>query len=79
MTGKMTVGDRVERVMVVSKKVRRDFSGGKFLLFQFSDSEGVLKGVWWEPSKEAETSIRINDVVKVGGEITEYQGAFSSR
>jgi 3'-5' exoribonuclease len=75
MTDKMTVGDRVERVMVVSKKVRRDFSGGKFLLFQFSDSEGVLKGVWWEPSKEAETTIGINDVVKVGGEITEYQGA----
>jgi 3'-5' exoribonuclease len=75
MTGKMTVGDRVERIMVISKKVRRDFSGGKFLLFQFNDSEGVLKGVWWEPTKEAETSIGINDVVRVGGEITEYQGA----
>ena len=74
MTGKMTVGDRVERVMVISKKVRRDFSGGKFLLFQFSDRDGVLKGVWWEPTKEAETSIGINDVVRVGGEITEYQG-----
>lgn len=75
MTDKMTVGDRVERVMVVSKKVRRDFTGGKFLLFQFSDRDGVLKGVWWEPTKEAESSIGINDVVKVGGEITEYQGA----
>ncbi len=74
MTGKMTVGDRVERVVVISKKVRRDFSGGKFLLFQFSDRDGVLKGVWWEPTKEAETSIGINDVVRVGGEITEYQG-----
>ncbi len=74
MTGKMTVGDRVERVMVISKKIRRDFSGGKFLLFQFSDRDGVLKGVWWEPTKEAETSIGINDVVKVGGEITDYQG-----
>ncbi len=76
MTGKMTVGDRVERVMVVSKKIRRDFSGGNFLLFQFSDRDGILKGVWWEPTKEAETSIGINDVVKVGGEITEYQGGF---
>ena len=74
MTGKMTVGDRVERVMVISKKIRRDFSGGKFLLFQFNDRDGILKGVWWEPTKEAETSIGINDVVKVGGEITEYQG-----
>lgn len=75
MTGKMTVGDRVERVMVVSKKIRRDFSGGKFLLFQFSDRDGVMKGVWWEPTKEADSSIMINDVVKVGGEITEYQGS----
>ncbi len=74
MTDKMTVGDRVERVMVVSKKIRRDFSGGKFLLFQFSDRDGVLKGVWWEPTKEADTAIGINDVVKVGGEVTEYQG-----
>lgn len=75
MTGKMMVGDTVERVMVVSKKVRRDFSGGKFLLFQFSDRDGVLRGVWWEPTREAETSIKVNDVVRVEGEITEYQGA----
>jgi len=75
MTDRMAVGDRVERVMVVSKKIRRDFSGGKFLLFQFSDRDGVLKGVWWEPTREAETSIGINDVVKVGGEITDYQGS----
>ncbi|HER43919.1 MAG TPA: HD domain-containing protein [Candidatus Eisenbacteria bacterium] len=75
MTDRMAVGDRVERVMVVSKKIRRDFSGGKFLLFQFSDRDGVLKGVWWEPTREAETSIGINDVVRVGGEITDYQGS----
>jgi 3'-5' exoribonuclease len=75
MTDKMMVGDRVERVMVVSKKVRRDFSGGKFLLFQFSDRDGVLKGVWWEPTREADASVGINDVVRVSGEITEYQGA----
>jgi 3'-5' exoribonuclease len=75
MTDRMAVGDRVERVMVVSKKIRRDFSGGKFLLFQFSDRDGVLKGVWWEPTREADTSIGVNDVVRVGGEITDYQGS----
>lgn len=74
MPGTIKVGERVERVMVVSKMVRRDFSGGRFLLFQFNDREGVLKGVWWDPDEEAE-SLRVNDVVRVQGEITEYQGA----
>lgn len=75
MADTLKVGDRVERVMVISKKVRRDFTGGKFLLFQFTDRDGMLRGVWWEPTEEAETSIGVNDVVRVRGEVTEYQGA----
>lgn len=75
MSATLKVGERVERVMVISKKVRRDFSGGRFLLFQFNDRDGVLKGVWWDPTEEADTSIGVNDVVRVQGEITEYQGA----
>jgi 3'-5' exoribonuclease len=75
MSDTLKVGERVERVMVVSKKVRRDFSGGRFLLFQFNDRDGVLKGVWWDPTEDAETSVGVNDVVRVQGEITEYQGA----
>ncbi len=79
MSGAMKVGDRVERVMVVAKKVRRDFTGGKFLLFQFSDMDGVLKGVLWEPADEIERSIRLDDVVRVSGEVQEYQGALQLR
>ncbi len=79
MSGAMKVGDRVERVMVVAKKVRRDFTGGKFLLFQFSDMDGVLKGVLWEPADEIERSIRLDDVVRVNGEVQEYQGALQLR
>jgi 3'-5' exoribonuclease len=75
MRNSLKVGDRVERTMVIVKKIRRDFSGGKFLLFQFSDSDGILKGVWWDPTEEAERSYGVNDVVHVRGEITEYQGA----
>jgi 3'-5' exoribonuclease len=74
MQGVLKVGDRVERVMVVVKKVRRDFTGGKFLLFQFSDKEGILKGVLWEPSGEVERGIHVNDVVLVRGDIQDYQG-----
>lgn len=79
MSEAMKVGDRVERVMVVAKKVRRDFTGGKFLLFQFSDTEGILKGVLWEPTDEIERGIAVDDVVKVSGEVQEYQGSLQLR
>ena len=79
MSDAMKVGDRVERVMVVAKKVRRDFTGGKFLLFQFSDMDGVLKGVLWEPADDVERGINVDDVVQVSGEIQEYQGALQLR
>lgn len=75
----MKVGDKVEKVMVVAKKVRRDFTGGKFLLFQFSDMEGVLKGVLWEPADDIERGILVDDIVRVSGEIQEYQGSLQLR
>jgi 3'-5' exoribonuclease len=75
----LKVGDRVERIMVVAKKVRRDFTGGKFLLFQFSDMEGILKGVLWEPTDDIERGIAVDDVVKVSGEVQEYQGSLQIR
>lgn len=79
MQGVLKVGDKVERIMVVAKKVRRDFTGGKFLLFQFSDMEGILKGVLWEPTDDIERGIAVDDVVRVSGEIQEYQGALQLR
>mgnify|MGYP001089936482 CR=1 FL=1 len=79
MQGVLKVGDRVERIMVVAKKVRRDFTGGKFLLFQFSDMEGILKGVLWEPTDDIERGVAVDDVVRVSGEVQEYQGALQLR
>ena len=69
------VGDRFDRTMVVGKKVKREFSGGTFLLFQLNNRDGMLKAVYWDPTPEAENEIVANDVVSVAGEITEYQGA----
>jgi 3'-5' exoribonuclease len=71
----LKVGERIERVVVVAKKVRRAFTGGTFLLFQFSDKDGSLKGVMWDPSIEVEESVRANDVVRITGEVQEYQGS----
>ncbi len=70
----LKVGDKVERVMVVAKKVRRSFTGGKFLLFQFSDRDGILGGVFWDPGADVIKDIHVHDVVKVKGEVQEYQG-----
>ncbi len=71
----LKVGDKIDRVVVVAKKVRRNFSGGTFLLFQFSDKDGLMKGVMWDPPIEVEESVRADDVVHITGEIQEYQGS----
>lgn len=78
MSENLKVGDNINRVMVLTKKVKRDFSNGKFFLLQFSDKDGTLKGVWWDPSREGER-IRVDDVVRVTGEIQDYQGALQVR
>ena len=78
MPENLKVGDSVNKVMVVAKKVKRDFSNGKFFLFQFSDKDGIVKGVWWDPAREAD-SIKANDIVRVTGEVQEYQGTIQIR
>jgi 3'-5' exoribonuclease len=68
------VGDDVEKIVAVSKKVVRTFSGGEFFLFQFTDKSGILKGVMWDPPKGIET-INAGDVVRVSGTIQDYKGS----
>ena len=68
--------ERVERVMVVARKDWRDSVNGRFLLFQFSDKEGPLKGVFWQPTEEIDREVQVNDVVRIKGEMKPYQGAY---
>lgn len=70
----LKVGDNLERILVVSKKVIRTFSGGEFLLFQFSDKDMVLKGVWWDPPRDAIERVKSGDVVRVNGTVQDYKG-----
>jgi 3'-5' exoribonuclease len=72
---KLNVGDMVERVMVVARIVKRDFKGGRFILFQFVDRDRRLKGILWDPSDKIEAEIKTDDVVRVSGKIQEYEGA----
>jgi 3'-5' exoribonuclease len=68
--------ERVERIMVVARKDWRESVNGRFLLFQFSDKEGPLKGVLWKPTEEIDREIQVNDVVRIKGEMKQYQGSF---
>jgi 3'-5' exoribonuclease len=68
--------ERVERIMVVARKDWRDSVNGRFLLCQFTDKDGPLKGVMWQPTEEVDREIQINDVVRIKGEMKQYQGAF---
>jgi 3'-5' exoribonuclease len=68
------VGDEVDKIVAVSKKVVRTFAGGEFFLFQFTDKDGTMKGVMWEPPKGGET-IEAGDVVRVSGTIQDYKGS----
>jgi len=67
-------GERVERIMVVARKSWRESVNGRFLLFQFSDKEGQLKGVLWQVPEWVDREINVNDVVRVQGELKSYQG-----
>ena len=68
------VGDEVDKIVAVSKKVVRTFAGGEFFLFQFTDKDGTMKGVMWEPPKGGKT-IEAGDVVRVSGTIQDYKGS----
>ncbi len=68
--------ERVERVMVVARKDWRESVNGRFLLFQFTDKDGPLKGVIWKPTEEIDREIQVNDVVRIKGELKQYQGSF---
>jgi 3'-5' exoribonuclease len=69
-------GERVERVMVVARKDWRESVNGRFLLFQFSDKDGPLKGVLWQPTDEVDRDVKVDDVVRIKGELKQYQGAY---
>jgi len=75
MLGILQIGDNVEEVMVISKLVVREFSGGEFLLFQFSSRDGILKGVMWDPPEGLKEKIEQGDVARIKGKIQDYKGS----
>ncbi len=70
--------ERVEKIMVVARKDWRESVNGRFLLFQFTDRDGPLKGVLWQANEELDRTINVNDVVRIKGELKPYQGAYET-
>ncbi len=69
-------GMQVAGIFVVKKKVvRAQPNGGKFLLFQFSDSTGSINGVLWDGAEPVDREVATGDLVHVEGEVQLYQGA----
>ena len=65
-------GMPVNGVLVVKKKVAREQpTGGKFLLFQFSDRTGTINGVMWDGVDSVD--VVAGDLARVEGEVQLYQ------
>jgi 3'-5' exoribonuclease len=75
----LQVGEAVDNVFVLKKMVERDSGGNPFLLFQFGNSTGTLNGVMWGGVERVVRQVRVGDVIRVRGEIQEYQGGLQVR
>ncbi|RKZ08393.1 hypothetical protein DRQ05_01550 [bacterium] len=73
MQRKARAGERVEKIMVVTRKSWRESVNGRFLVFQLSDKDGPMKGVLWQVPDSVDREIGVNDIVRVVGEMKSYK------
>jgi 3'-5' exoribonuclease len=72
----LTPGQRVDGVVVVKKKVRREQANGDvFLLFQLGDDSGQINAILWRGAKDADAEIQAGDLAYVQGEVQLHQNA----
>lgn len=68
------VEDRLENFFVVRKKELREYTRGKYLLVELGDNSGRIDGKMWEPDRFCFEELTEGMVVKVRGQVTEYNG-----
>jgi 3'-5' exoribonuclease len=68
------VEDRVEGFFVVRKKELREYTRGKYLLTELGDNSGRIDAKMWEPDRFCFEELADGMVVKVRGQVTEYNG-----
>lgn len=77
--GGLRTGQTIEDVFVLKKMVEREYNGNAFLLFQFGNATGTLNGVMWGRVEPVVERFRVGDIVRVRGEMQEYQGLLQVR
>jgi 3'-5' exoribonuclease len=66
------VDDRIEGFFAVRKKDVLDYTRGKYVRLELGDQSGRIQGVMWEPDQFALGDLAEGMVVKVRGQVTEY-------
>ena len=66
------VDDRVENFFAVRRKEILDYTRGQYVRLELGDATGRIKGVMWDPDQFAMTELAEGMVVKVRGQVTEY-------
>ncbi len=66
--------DRIDAFVVVRKAEVREFTRGQYVRMELGDASGRIDGVMWEPDQWTLTELSAGQVVKVRGQVTEYQG-----
>jgi len=71
---------RVDAAYVLKRKLmKKNPDGSCFLLFQFSDSTGVVGGICWEDAQQIYKSLSQGRFVRVVGEVQTYRDALQIR
>ncbi len=68
-----SVGDKISAFAILRKIDIREYNGKPYLLLEFGDKHGRIKGILWENSKEIASLFKQGDIVKVFGTIATYR------
>ncbi len=66
------VEDRVEGFFSVRRKDVAEYTRGQYVRLELGDATGRIKGVMWDPDQFAREELAEGQVVKVRGQVTEY-------
>jgi 3'-5' exoribonuclease len=67
------IDDKIEGYFVVRRREVREFVRGQFVSLELGDATGRVNAVWWEPDQFALTDLAEGMVVKVRGDVGQYQ------
>lgn len=70
----LAIDTTAEGFYIVRKKDLREFSRGQFVSLELGDNSGRINGVIWEPDTFALTDLTEGMVIKVRGQVGEYNG-----